>query len=252
MSLNGGVGIKLCGLTLPEHAEAAAEAGAEFVGLVFAEQSRRRVTVEQARRIAAALPERREPPAQTLELIGAELWFGGCAAALDVLIGRGRPLVVGVFADQPVSLMNSIADAADLDLIQLGGNERWDTCLRLHRPAIKTLRAGAGARARDLLMMVEPGTASLCLLDADAPGQYGGTGTKADWQVATELAGSIPLMLAGGLTPENVAEAVATVRPWAVDVSSGIERDGVKDVALIRDFVAAARAAAVGTGSYAG
>ena len=232
--------VKICGLTLPEHAEAAADAGAEFVGLVFAEQSRRRVTVEQARRIAAALPQRREPAVQTLELSGAELWFGGGAAALDALFGRGRPLVVGVFADQPVSLMNSIADAADLDLIQLGGNERWDTCLRLHRPAIKTLRAGAGARARDLLMQVEPGTASLCLLDADVPGEYGGTGQMADWEVAAEIAGSLPLMLAGGLTPANVGAAIAAVRPWAVDVSSGVEdQPGRKSAERIRAFVEA-------------
>ncbi len=246
------VRVKICGVTLPEHALAAANAGAEFIGLVFAERSRRRVTVEQARRIVEALPPRSGAAVETLELIGADLWFRGCAAALDRLIERGRPLVVGVFADQPVSLMNSIAEAADLDLIQLGGNERWETCLRLHRPAIKTLRAGSDARARDLLVSVETGTASLCLLDADVPGQLGGTGTKADWEVAAELAGALPLMLAGGLTPENVANAVATVRPWAVDVSSGIERDGVKDVALIEQFVAATRAATVGMETHAG
>ena len=229
--------VKICGLTLPEHAAAAHHAGAEFIGLVFAERSRRRVTVEQARRIAAALPPRGAPPAESLTLTTGGLWFERCAAALDDLIGLGRPLVVGVFADQPVTLINSIAEAADLDLIQLSGDEPWEICLELRRPAIKTLRAGADADPAGLLASVETGTASLCLLDADVPGQLGGTGRAANWSVAAEVARTLPLMLAGGLTPGNVAEAVARVQPWAVDVSSGVERERVKDPDLIRQFV---------------
>ena len=243
--------VKICGVTAPEHVEAAADAGAAFIGLVFAERSRRHVTVEQAKKLQAALPARRSPAPATLPLTGSGLWFTRCADALDALLARGRPLTVGVFANQPVALMNSIAEAADLDLIQLSGDERWDLCLQLRRPSIKALRAGSGCPcARDLLRAAEAGTASLCLLDAEAPGEYGGTGQMADWDVAADLTASLPLMLAGGLTPANVGDAIRAVNPWAVDVSSGVERDGVKDVALIGDFIQAANAAAAGMGSH--
>jgi phosphoribosylanthranilate isomerase len=237
------VRVKICGLTLPEHAAAAHEAGAEFIGLMFAERSRRRVTVEQARAITAALPPRTEPPAAVLPLGESGLWFRRCAEALDRLIARGRPLVVGVFVNQPATLVNSIAEAADLDLIQLSGDEHWEMSLTLRRPVVKALRIGAGTAVGDVLASVEAGTAALCLLDADVPGEFGGTGQSADWQVATEVARSLPVMLAGGLTPVNVAEAGGRVRPWAVDVSSGVERDGVKDVGLIHGFVRAAKGA---------
>jgi phosphoribosylanthranilate isomerase len=235
------VRVKICGLTLPDHAAAAHEAGAEFVGLVFAERSRRRVTVEQARAITAALPPRTEPPAEVLPLGASDLWFRRCAAALDELIARGRPLVVGVFVNQPVTLVNSIAEAADLDLVQLSGDEPWETCLALRRPVIKALRVSGGTLPGDVLGPVEAGTAALCLLDADVPGEFGGTGQATDWDVAAEAARVVPVMLAGGLTPANVADAVMRVQPWAVDVSSGVEREGVKDVALIQKFVRAAK-----------
>jgi phosphoribosylanthranilate isomerase len=243
--------IKICGLTRPEHVEAAATAGASFIGFMFAERSRRHVTVEDAKRLSAVLPPRDQRAVESLQLAQPGLWFQRCADALDQLIARGRPLTVGIFANQPVALVNAIAEAADLDLIQLSGDERWETCLQLRRPAIKALRADGGCTsAQDLLRVAEAGTASLCMLDAEVPGEYGGTGQTADWQVAAEVASSLPLMLAGGLTPENVGTAIATVRPWAVDVSSGVERDGVKDVELIQDFIRAARSAAVGMGTH--
>jgi phosphoribosylanthranilate isomerase len=246
------VHVKICGVTKPEHVEAASASGASIIGLMFAERSRRRVTVEEAKRLVAVLPRRTAPP-ESLRLVGDGLWFERCAAALEALIGERRPLLVGVFANQPATLVNSIAEAVGLDLVQLSGDEPWETCLRLRRPAIKALRPVNGcAGARDLLRAAEAGTASLCMLDADVSGEYGGTGQRADWAVAAEVARALPLMLAGGLTPENVGEATAAVRPWAVDVSSGVERDGVKDVALIEAFVQAAGRAASGVGSDGG
>lgn len=244
------VRVKICGLTLPDHAEAAASSGVELVGLMFAERSRRHLSVEAARRVLEGLPPRTGSTVENLTLAGEGLWFRRCADVIGTLFARRRPLVVGVFADQPVSLMNSIAETLDLDLIQLSGNEPWETCLQLRRPAIKMLRAGDAASARELLGSVETGTAALCLLDADVPGEYGGTGTLANWRVAGEVARSLPIMLAGGLSPANVGAAVATVQPWAVDVSSGVERDGVKDVTLIREFVRAAKSAGVGVESH--
>ncbi|MGD9894874.1 MAG: phosphoribosylanthranilate isomerase [Dehalococcoidia bacterium] len=241
--------IKICGLTRPEYVEAAASAGASFIGFMFAERSRRHITVEETKRLIAVLPPRDEPTVESLQLGHPGLWFQRCADALDALIARRRPLTVGIFANQPVALVNAVAEAADLDIIQLSGDERWETCLQLRRPTIKALRSGSDCSCeQDLLRKAEAGTASLCLLDAEVPGEYGGTGQLADWETAARVAASIPLMLAGGLTPANVGTAIAAVRPWAVDVSSGVERDGVKDVDLIQDFVHAARSAAVEMG----
>ena len=244
--------VKICGVTAPEHVEAAAEAGAAFIGLVFAERSRRHVTVEQAKRLVSVLPRRQGPALTALPLGGRGLWFTRCADAIDSLIVRRRPLVVGVFADQPASLINSIAEAVDLDLIQLSGTERWDACLQMKRPTIKTLRTPPGLTATDLRLQIEAGFAHLCHLDSFVPGELGGTGHIASWEIAADLADGLPLMLAGGLTPENVGEAIRTVHPWAVDVSTGVERDGVKDVELIREFVREAEWATMGAEFHVG
>ena len=241
--------VKICGLTDPEHVEAAAALGVEFIGLVFAERSRRRLTVEQAKRLVAALPSRAGPEL-TLRTGGGGLWFDRCADALDQLAERRRPLLVGVFADQPASLVNSIADAVGLDMIQLSGNERWETALQMRRPVIKTVRTEPDLGLAALRLRLETGMAHLVQLDAFVEGELGGTGRLASWELAAGLAEEMPVMLAGGLTPGNVGEAVATVRPWAVDVSSGVEREGTKDVGLIQQFVQAARGAAVGMGMY--
>jgi phosphoribosylanthranilate isomerase len=236
--------VKICGLTLPEHAAAAREAGADFIGLVFAEQSRRRVTVEQARRVIAALPPRDEPPLVALPLRAGHtglLWFERCAAALEALLARRRPLLVGVFADQPASLINSIADTIGLDLIQLSGHESWEDCLLLRRPVIKAERVAPDDDPAAVAIRAEAGTASLMLLDTAVAGELGGTGRTFDWQIARGVAERLPIMLAGGLTPENVHDAVCAVSPWGVDVSSGVETAGVKDPEKIAAFVAAAR-----------
>lgn len=237
--------VKICGVTLPEHVAAARAAGAAFIGLMFAEQSRRRLTVEQARRVVAALPCHEQPPLPALPLPAGHtgaLWFERCAAALDSLIERRGPLRVGVFADQPASLVNSIADTLALDLVQLSGEESWEDCLLIRRPVIKTERVAPGEPATAIAARAEAGTASLLLLDTAVPGHLGGTGHAFDWRVGREVAERLPVMLAGGLTPANVGEAIGTVRPWAVDVSSGVESNGVKDIEKIAAFVAAARA----------
>lgn len=241
--------IKICGLTLPEHAEAARDAGVAMIGLMFAEQSRRRVTVEQARQILAVLPARTEPPLVALPLPAGHtgaLWFHRCALALEGLIGQRRPLVVGVFADQPPTLVNSIADAAGLDLIQLSGHESWEDCLAMRRPVIKGERVGAADMPVDIIARAEAGTAAMLLLDAAVAGQLGGTGHRFDWRLGRVVAEGLPLLLAGGLTVDNAAEAVQTVQPWGVDVSSGVETDGIKDIAKIAAFVRAVERAGVG------
>lgn len=238
--------IKICGLTRPEHLTAAIEAGVDLIGLVFAEKSRRRVTVQQARTVLSVLPERTEPALVALPLPAghtAALWFDRCAAALERLIGQRRPLVVGLFADQPASLVNSIAEMLDLDLVQLSGHETWEDCLLIRRPVIKAERVEDGDSPGEIITRAEAGTGSMLMLDAAVPGQLGGTGVSFDWSIGQRVAHSLPLVLAGGLTPDTVGEAVLMVRPWGVDVSSGVETDGVKDAAKIAAFAAAVRAA---------
>jgi phosphoribosylanthranilate isomerase len=241
--------VKLCGLRTAAQAALAAELGVEFIGLLFAERSRRRVTVEEARRVFEGLG----PGAGCLQRldhdgIPAGGWFERCAAALDAALAQRRPLVVGVFVDQPPSLVNAIAAMVPLDIVQLSGGEPWEQALEIHRPVIKAIHVRPETEAADILARCEVGTAALCMLDTAVAGEAGGTGRAFDWTVATEVAKCLPLMLAGGLDPENVGAAIARVRPWAVDVSSGIETGGVKDPAKMRAFVDAARGAVAGAG----
>jgi phosphoribosylanthranilate isomerase len=200
--------VKICGITRAGDAEFAASAGADAIGLVFAVQSPRKVDVQQAR---------------------------AAAAAAGPLVG-----VVGVFANQPADEVRRLFDAVPLHFAQLHGDESPEYCAALGRPYIKALRmrpgldAAAGSAAY-------PGSLGF-LLDAWDPQIAGGTGTAFDWRRATGL--SCRVILAGGLTPGNVADAIRCVRPWAVDVSSGVEREtGVKDAGRIQAFITAVRTA---------
>ena len=233
--------VKICGLREPRHAVAAADAGADFVGVIFA-TSRRRVSVEQAQAIARALGSGQAiAEAPPVDAARDARWFRQWAGSIEALLGRKRPLLVGVFADAEPSTINSIAESCGLDLVQLSGYEAWGMCLEIARPVIKAVRVSASASARSILGTMRPGTAALCLLDSDVKGVLGGSGQTFDWRVARGVAAKRPIILAGGLTPENVGEAVRLVKPWAVDVSSGVETDGVKDAAKIRAFIARAR-----------
>ncbi|HLZ72657.1 MAG TPA: phosphoribosylanthranilate isomerase [Dehalococcoidia bacterium] len=236
--------IKLCGLRSAEQSELAAALGADFIGLVFAERSRRRVTVEQARRVLEGLG----PGAGTLtrlvhDAVPAGAWFRRSVAALALALSERRPLVVGVFGDQPTSLINAVAAAVPLDLVQLSGTGPWEQALEIRRPVIKALHVRPELTPEAALDTAEAGTAALCLLDTAVPGEIGGTGQRFDWTLAIEISSRLPFLLAGGLAPENAGKAVACVRPWGVDVSSGIESDGAKDPEKMRAFVAAVRAA---------
>jgi len=132
---------------------------------------------------------------------------------------------------------------AGVDLVQLSGDESWEVCLLIARPVIQVVHVSPLDSPSDPLDYVEPGFAIALMLDA-AHGPYrGGSGKAFDWEVARLVAQELPMMLAGGLTPQNVGEAIAKVRPWAVDVSSGTERDGRKDPALVAGFIDAVRRA---------
>ena len=219
--------VKICGISDPAHALVAAEAGAELIGLVFYPPSHRNVTPERAAAIVLAL-----------------------RAA-----GHGT-LAVGLFVNEAPARINAVAAQVGLDLIQLSGDEQPADLDSLNRPVLRSVRLGVGegvVRVRERLtastIMLGPrepgplGQPLTPLVDAHVPGQWGGTGTMADWDAAATLSRLWPLLLAGGLTPQNVAAAIAAVRPLGVDVSSGVETDKVKDVAKIRAFIQAAHAA---------
>jgi phosphoribosylanthranilate isomerase len=205
--------VKICGLRTIEQAITATDAGADMLGLVFA-RSRRQISPEEATRITAAV--RAAPASQP-------------------------PILAGLFVNEAPERMLAIARQCGLDALQLSGDEA--SALAEELPGYRLLKAirldgrpsEAGWLAADQTLAVH------LLLDAHVPGSYGGTGVLADWEQAAELAHRRPIMLAGGLTPENVGAAIQQVRPWGVDVSSGVETDGVKDSAKIRAFVAAAR-----------
>ena len=200
--------IKICGIRTPEHARAAADAGADAVGLVFYGPSPRAVDADAAARIVAALP----------------------------------PFVatVGLFVNAPMDVIHPILAKVPLDLLQFHGDESPEYCARSPRPYVRGVRM---APETDLLEFERSfSNARALLLDAHVTGTFGGTGQRFDWSMLEARPPVRPYILSGGLTVDNVGVAVRRLRPWAVDVSSGVESErGIKDVAKIRDFIQAVR-----------
>lgn len=239
--------VKICGVRTPEHAVAAAEAGADFIGMIMVRESRRHVPPEVAREIVAAVPRREAP----LSFAGAGLapppddvegWFRHGARQVETLLAARRPLMVGVFVSAAAWIVNEFIAETGIDVAQASGDDPWHYCLEVQRPTLKAVHVLPTDTPESLMARLEPGMADMVLLDSRAGDRFGGTGQAFDWSVGAAVASRIPVVLAGGLTPDNVADAIRTVRPWAVDVSSGVETDGVKDVAKIRDFIAAVHA----------
>ena len=201
--------IKICGLTRPDDARAAVEAGATAIGMVFWPNSPRAVTVEQARAVVAA-------------------------------VGDGEVLTVGVFVDARADQIDDVMRRVGLGAAQLHGHESPEFVDGLPWPVIKAVPVPAAGPLPDLA----PWRGIRVLLDAHDPERRGGTGRRVDWTRAAALSATRPVILAGGLTPDNVAEAVMRVRPAGIDVSSGVEQSpGVKDARLVRALIAAAREA---------
>ena len=212
--------VKVCGLREPVHAAAAAAAGADLLGFIFA-PARRQVTPDIAR---------------------------ACGEAAREEAGDRRVLTVGVFVDASAEEMNAAAEVAGLDLLQLHGQEAPEVLELLARPVVKAVRPPSGTRSEEVRALAQRYRAGSVpvvafLLDGYDPTAAGGEGISADWRLAGALAADLPLFLAGGLTPDNVTDAIAAVGPLAVDVSSGVETEGVKDVAKIAAFVRAAKRA---------
>ncbi|KAB5593805.1 Indole-3-glycerol-phosphate synthase [Ceratobasidium theobromae] len=290
--------VKICGVRNVQDADVAAEAGADFIGVILVPKSKRCVDLATVKEISRALRARRassiaperplsangvtaspipqpHPPASNLT---AMPWFSTHARSLPA----ARPLLVGVFQDQPLNYVIHACGVAGLDMVQLHGHEPVEWSRWIPVPVIRAFHLRAkdtaakdaeqvngtaesnGAPAHDhakdvdasgptgLEDIARPGYHQHILLDAIKPGAgnklSGGAGIPVDWDLARAAAdageigrGRLPIILAGGLDSGNVREAVEKVAPWAVDVSGGVETDGAKDHAKIRDFVKAAK-----------
>jgi len=195
----------------------ASRSGADFLGLVFA-PSRRQVSPDRALRLVEAVR--------------------GAGA---------HPAVVGVFVNAAAEEVNRTAEYCHLDWVQLSGDEDWDYCRQISWPIIKVIPVTPESTVEAILAQLERGQqfrsdgGLVCLLDSRAGGGYGGSGQTFDWHLAREVCRRFPVMVAGGLTPANVGRLISEVRPWGVDVSSGVEVAGRKDAAKIRAFIEVVR-----------
>jgi len=195
--------VKVCGITRVEDAQAAVEAGADAIGLVFYEPSPRNVRIEQARKIAASVP--------------------------------AFVSVVALFVNADAQYVQDVLNSVRIDLLQFHGDEENDFCSQFQRPFIKAQRVRETSDV--VASCVRFPDALAILLDSYKPGVPGGTGESFDWSLIPKSQ-TKPLILAGGLTPENVAPAIKQVQPFAVDVSGGVEQSkGIKDPAKIDAFL---------------
>lgn len=205
--------VKICGITQVEYAIASAEAGADLIGLVFA-PSKRQVDIEKALQITEAVGNLEK-----------------------------RPRIAGVFVNLPAAGVNRIARYCHLDYVQLSGNENWDYCRDIEFPVIKVIHILNGCISKQVINEIETGYKSplkykpVCLLDTKSGNAYGGTGKIFDWTLAKEIASIYPVIIAGGLSIDNIGQLIKTTHPWGVDVSTGVETEGQKDIKKIQSFI---------------
>jgi len=227
--------VKICGLTNLEDAQVAMEAGADLLGFIFYEKSPRYVDPRTVASIVGTLksaPRFAQHP-------------GGRSPERAPLPTPRFPLFVGVFVNPSLEQVILMLNHCDLDLAQLHGEEDPELLALLAKRAFKALRPRSVVEAEadaSRYARFGPGGGPDLLVDAYHPEARGGTGQTGDWNLATGLARRHRLLLAGGLTPDNVANAIRQVRPWGVDVASGVEAaPGRKDHAQVRAFIAAAK-----------
>ncbi|KAI0314671.1 N-anthranilate isomerase [Amylostereum chailletii] len=248
--------VKICGIRTEEEAVAVAAAGADMLGLIFVPKSKRNISLATAQRISAVVRYRRAsqsiPAAPAGDDARAEPWFTAHASRLAR--SSARPLLVGVFQNQPLSFVLHAVSIAQLDLVQLHGKEPLEWSQHIPVPVIRVFHVDGDGNG--LEGIARAGLHQYVLLDAvvSAGGLSGGSGKKIDWELARAVVEggqggpssegmSFPIILAGGLDAENVGEAVKAVGPWAVDVSGGVENeDGLgKDLDKVKRFIAAAK-----------
>jgi indole-3-glycerol phosphate synthase/phosphoribosylanthranilate isomerase/anthranilate synthase/indole-3-glycerol phosphate synthase/phosphoribosylanthranilate isomerase len=202
---NESVQVKICGLRTKDQFLTARDEGADMLGLMFYEPSSRYIQPREARELLNTFED-----------------------------DQITPDIVGIFVNKEAEFINDIVEQVGLHFVQLHGDESPEFCERIKRPVIKGLRLNSRADLKKIAEYDE--TTWRVLLDTPTV-KWGGTGETHDWNIARLVAQQTPIFLAGGLTPENVAEAIHRVRPWGVDVSSGVEINGHKDPAKIRAFI---------------
>jgi phosphoribosylanthranilate isomerase len=213
--------VKICGFQTAQEAIAAVDAGADAIGLVFVPSARRRLEMTRASTLLALLREH---------------------------YGEACPEIVGLFADQPEAEVAEHIKTLDLDSVQLCGAEDVRYAKELGVPVYKVIGIDpaipiSAQMPRIMVLQHRHQMAGhKIVIDTKVAGEYGGTGQTFDWGIAAELARGLDFSLAGGLTPDNVGDAVAQVKPWGVDTSSGVESDGEKDLQKVAAFVNAVRA----------
>ncbi|KNZ73973.1 Anthranilate synthase component 2 [Termitomyces sp. J132] len=239
--------VKICGIRSKDEALAVAQAGADMLGLMFVKRSRNHIDMETAKEISAAIRTLRysnasaSPPPE----VGNSPWFSAHASRLSV--SGSRPLLVGVFQDAPLAEILHAVSYAQLDLVQLHGSEPIDLPHHIPVPVIRVFHVGKGSGADGI---TRAGVHQFVLLDT--PSTNNGK-QKEDAAVAATAVKAVspklplPIILAGGLNPTNVAEAIKTVRPWAVDVASGVETEDRKgkDLNKVLAFVQAVKGTTV-------
>jgi phosphoribosylanthranilate isomerase len=213
--------VKICGLRDAASAQVAVDAGADALGFILA-PARRQISVENVADILGSLDR-----------------------------SSNHPAAVGVTVNASIEDIQRAVQVGGVEAIQLSGDETPDMLQAIDVPVFKALRFPPGMEFEDATREVDrwfsaATPAARVIVEGHAPGSYGGTGASADPELVEKIALRYPVVLAGGLTPDNVAGAIANARPWGVDVSSGVELDGRKDPAKIMAFVQQARAAAAG------
>ena len=211
--------VKICGLRTLSDATIAIQEGADFIGFVFVQNVTRQINVSTAKKIIKQTKKLLQPDAQ--------LKF------------------VGLFVNEQIDQINQIINECELDYVQLCGNETPTQWKSLNTNVIKQLKIPPSIAEeltideemiiRDAEMIYSSG--AKILIDADVQGKHGGTGVLSDWDLASKISAKYPVILAGGLTPRNVSNAIQAVNPWGVDVSSGVESNSQKDPDKIAQFI---------------
>ena len=211
--------VKICGLRTLSDATIAIQEGADFIGFVFVQNVTRQINVSTAKKIIKQTKKLLQPDAQ--------LKF------------------VGLFVNEQIDQINQIINECELDYVQLCGNETPTQWKSLNTNVIKQLKIPPSIAEeltideemiiRDAEMIYSSG--AKILIDADVQGKHGGTGVLSDWDLASKISAKYPVILAGGLTPRNVSNAIQVVNPWGVHVSSGVESNSQKDPEKIAQFI---------------
>lgn len=209
--------IKICGLTSADEALQVAALGIDVIGMVLA-PSRRRISLQMAKDIVRQVKK-----------------------------GQQRATLAGIFVNEPVQTVNDSAAYCGLDIVQLSGDESWEYCRKLEHPFIKVIHVTDNSSTAEIIDRIERGNLArfkqpfVCMLDCKSGGNYGGSGRSFDWEIAREASLRFPLFIAGGLHAGNVRQLIRQACPAGVDVSSGVETNGKKDMEKVRDFVRAVK-----------